>query len=175
MKINLKAITEEGESFHFDRTTEEFNGVLDDIIGSRDFNVDVEIRPIGNSYEMRGRFTASYGDSCSKCGYDLDVDVDNKINEILVIEEARPRHSQSVHGQNSVKFDGKGPAVTYLNSDEFMLSEFIHEMVASSMEAYPKCTDLKKCATQAHQVREVMEGGKGHPAFQVLQTMKAKH
>lgn len=176
MKINLKALTPEGETYHFDRSSEEFHGVLDDIIGKREFAVDVEIRPLGNSFEMRGKFAAAYTDSCSKCGYDVDVPITNKINEILVIEEARPRHSQSVRGQNSVKFDGEGPSVTYLNNQDFMLSEFIHEMVASSMEAYPQCSDQKMCHEQQYKLAdEPVEKPKGHPAFQVLEAIKNKH
>ena len=89
MILNLRALKEEGEEFHFDRSSEEFAGVLDDIIGDREFSVDLEVQRLGNSFQVRGRFATSYGDCCSQCGYDLDVKVADTVNEILVIEKER--------------------------------------------------------------------------------------
>lgn len=174
MIVDLKGLPESGEEYSFNRESEEFRGVLDDLVGQNDFSVEVRIEPLGNSYQLIGKFQSKYVDNCSRCGVPIDVPIKNKIHEILMIEDVRPRTTQSTHGQQSVDFSEKGPSVTYIHSSQFDLAEFIHEMFAISMEPYPKCDDDKDCnPTLTYEEGSV--GDKGHPAFSVLKNLKTKH
>ena len=173
MVINLKSIDFDGESFRFDHKSEELHGAFQDILGNNPFAVDLHIGIMGNSFQVHGQFESSYQDVCSRCGYDISVPVRNKINEVLVKEKERPRQSKSVHGQNSLDFDVNLPSVTYVHTDEFNLSEFLHEVVAFSMKRYPVCEDTKVCDSRAHKLEPEQDiQSKGHPAFAALKKMK---
>ena len=177
MIIDLKTIEEEGKEYRFTEKSEELEGFFTDLVEDHSFQVSVDIRPLGNSFQIHGEVQSGYKDICSKCGYEVEVPLYNKINEILTIEEKRPRHSQSVHGQNSVQFDESGPSVTYINDFEFNLGEFLHEIIAAGMEQYPKCSNEKKCKEQQYEVKpdDSIQKTQGHPGFASLKNIKLKH
>lgn len=174
MLIDLHSIDESGQDFHFDEKSEELEGAFTDLIGENPFAIDVEFRPLGNTYQVKGRLKSQYSESCSKCGYDIDVPLDHKINEIVVIEKVRPRNTQVSQSQQN--FDSMDPAVTYVNDSSFDLKEFLHEMMASGLNFYPKCTDIQLCESrQYQQTDEVEEVKAGHPGFAALKDFKTKH
>jgi len=176
MIVDLKKIGFEGEHHHFDEKSEELHGVLTDLVGSYPFVVDLEIFPLGNTYQVRGYFHFTYDEDCSRCGYDITLPTKNKINELLVKEKERPRKVQSVHEQKTEDLDSSIPSVTYLTSDDFNLGEFLHEMVAFAMSSYPACEDVALCESRMFKVDEAPEDEeapvKGHPGFAALKKLK---
>lgn len=169
MTIDLTLIDEQGKSFDFDELSDELDGVFDDLIDSAPFKIHVEIKPLGNSYQVQGRAHSHYDDTCSRCGYEISVPIQAKINEIVVIEKERPRNTQV--SQSRQNFDSANPAVTYLNAPSLDLAEFLHEIFAASIEIYPACTDSEKCKKQQH-TQALDEKTPGHPAFDALKDFK---
>lgn len=173
MIIDLLSIDSEGRSFQYTEASDELKGAFSDLIGDSSFNVELTVSPLGNTYQIKGIVSSSYSDCCSRCGYDIDVPLANKVNEIIVIEEERPRNTQVSQSQKS--FDD-GPQVTYINSSNFDLKEFLYEMLAAGFQEYPRCEDLKKCDDQKYVlVNEDLPKTKGHPGFAALENIKVKH
>ena len=174
MIIDLNTIDAEGKDYHFTQDSDELVGAFKDLIGKADYSINLFISPLGNTYQITGAVKSQYPERCSRCGYDIDVPLQAKINEIVVIEKQRPRNTQG--SQSQPNFESDGPQVTYLNSPDLNLEEFLHEMMAAGFDKYPKCSDRKKCDEQRYEiVDEVIEEPKGHPGFAALKNFKTKH
>ncbi len=176
MLIDLQSIDENGKDYNFDELSDELVGAFNDLVGEAPFKVQLHVQPMGNTYLVNGSVHSEYSAVCSKCGYDVDLPLDNKINEIVVIEKERPRNTQVSQSQQN--FDASSPAVTYVNSSTFDLREFLHEMMASGFSLYPKCTDETLCDSRQH--KDVLiaapEEKRGHPGFAALKDLKvSKH
>jgi uncharacterized protein len=180
MKINLSEIPEDGRLYDFNRTTGELNLDLEDLIGQSPYSVEMFIRPIGNAYELRGFIRTEMPALCSKCGWDLNLPIEKKFNEILLKEEAAPRNSHSVHGNHSIDFLSEGPSVTPYTGQVFYISDFVHEALALAEPFYPSCGDgncthlqdvLNKQAELARSFAEA-DSKESHPAFAVLKNLK---
>lgn len=159
MKIRLKEIPQEGRQYTFDRVSGELNESLADIVGDRAYDVQFHIKPIGNAYEMRGNLTTTVLETCSHCGYEFDLPISRKINEVLFEEESGHRKSHSVHGNQSVDFSPEGPAMTPIHGDVFDAGEFVHEMIALEEPFYPICGPNNKClhADEVEEIRRRLE------------------
>ena len=174
MIIDLQSIDFEGKDYHFNQDSDELLGAFKDLIGTADFDIKLFISPLGNTYQITGALSSEYPEKCSRCGYDIQVPLKNKINEIVVIEKQRPRNTQG--SQSQPNFESEGPEVTYINSSDFDLKEFLYEMMASGFAKYPACEDRQKCDQQRFEVvDEVVEEPQGHPGFAALKNFKTKH
>lgn len=155
MKIRLNEIPDEGRSYLFDRKSGELDAVLKDLVGSHDYAITMEIKPIGNAYEMRGGVRTALSEVCSKCGYDFDLIVDRKFNEIIFEEQEEHRKSQGVHGNQSVNFLGEGPAMIPVRGNVFDASSYAHEAVALAEPFYPTCGPNGSCL-HAEEIEEIV-------------------
>jgi uncharacterized protein len=176
MLVDLKSIEEEGEQFQFTQSSEEMEGAFDDLIGSNEFKADIEIKPLGNTYQIHGSIESHYPELCSQCGHDIDVLLKNRINEIVVVEKQRPRNTQV--SQSQQEFKDSGPAVTYINDHTLNLKEFLHEMMAAGIRPYPQCEDTGLCESRQYKAPYVKkpEEKTGHPGFASLKNFKvSKH
>ena len=176
MIIDLLSIDENGKDYNFDELSDELIGAFDDLIGEGTaFKIFVEIRPLGNTYQIVGTVSSEYGEVCSKCGYDIELPLTNKINEIVVIEKERPRNTQVSQSQQN--FDSTSPAVTYLNDSSFDLKEFLHEMMAAGFADYPQCVDTQVCESRQYKDSSItVTKTVGHPGFAALKDIKvSKH
>ena len=173
MFVDLKTIPEEGETFHFDHLSEELLGYFSDLIGETPFQIHIQIKLLGNSYQILGKVISQYPETCSACGYDIQLPLEVSINEILVIEKKRPRKSQSCQGPQD--FESFTPSVTYLHSFSFDLKEFLHEMMATGFAPYPRCLDEKQCLSRQYKAEiEEAPAPTGHPAFMALARISHK-
>lgn len=174
MRIDLKLIDEDGENLKFDQESDEVRGVFYDLVGENDFSIDLKLLPLGNSYQLLGRIQSHYGDMCSLCGEDIQVPIQSRVHEILVIEKERPRNTQVSQSQQN--FDSDGPSVTYLNEPSLEVRELLHELMASAMTPFPSCSDKESCQKRQRNIRKVMaEQTTGHPGFEALKGLKLKH
>lgn len=182
MKIRLSEIPQEGRQYTFDRKSAELNGALRDLIGEGAYDVNMEIRPIGNAYELRGRVKTEMPEVCSTCGEDFNLRIDRPINEILFEDQEEYRKSHSVQGNQSVDFLSTGPTMTPYRNDVFDAGDFVHEMIAYAEPFYPMCGGDGKCR-HAEQVSEILrrleadfakadEKPVGNPAFSVLKDLE---
>ncbi len=182
--INLAEIPEDGRAFEYNRKTGDLNEMLKDIIGDRDFSVNIYIRPMGNAYEMSGQVNTKVAEVCSLCGWDIDVPITKRVNEILIPEGEEYRKEQSVHGNQAVDFLADGPAVTGYKGNSFDAGEFVHEVIAISEPLYPNCGDADcEHLKESTQIREQLasefeaqekEKAPGHPGFAALKDLKLK-
>lgn len=175
MLIDLQNIDENGKDYNFDELSDELSGAFGDLIGSKPFKINIEIKPLGNTFQVTGGLQSQYAETCSRCGHDIDVPLQNSINEIVVIEKARPRNTQVSQSQQN--FDSFAPSVTYINEPTLDLKEFLHEMMAASFNVYPVCADTQKCESQQFKQEPDNEPEikVGHPGFAALKGLKSKH
>ncbi len=175
MLIDLKSIDEAGKDYNFDELSDETLGTFKDLIGDTPFKIELNIRPLGNTFQVHGAVNSEYNEVCSKCGYEIDLPLQNRINEILVIEKERPRNTQV--SQSRQNFDTSAPSVTYINDSHFNLTEFLHEMMAAGMELYPQCKDTEVCESRRYKEPLITDEERpGHPGFAALKNLKvSKH
>ena len=175
MLFDLTTIGEDGKNFNFDELSDEVMGAFKDLIGETPFKISFNIRTLGNTWQVLGEVQTQYPEVCSKCGYDIELNLNSRINEIIVLEKARPRNTAVSQSQQN--FDSEGPSVTYINDSTINLNEFLHEMMAAGFALYPKCQDEPTC--EARQFRDPVvkvEPQKGHPGFAALKDLKvSKH
>lgn len=170
MLIDLQSIDENGQFYTFNQSSEELEGAFGDLLGNADFQVKLEVRPLGNTFQIMGTVESVYPEVCSRCGYDIQVPLKSRINEILVVEKERPRNTQV--SQSRQNFDGMDPAVTYLQLPELDLREFLHEMIAAAFEQYPVCQDRAQCESQKTEIINEETKAVGHPGFAALKNLK---
>lgn len=184
MKINLSEIPEEGRTYKFDRETGELNGVLADLIGDRKYDASFTIKPIGNVYELKGSVNTEIPEVCSLCGWDLDLPIGAKFNEILMHDETEYRKAHSVHGNQSIDFLAEGPAVTYYEGEVFDAGAYVHEAVGLAEPFYPSCGKEdcehlqeanQKRAELEEEYRRADELRAGHPGFAALKDLLPKN
>ena len=156
MKIRLGEIPEEGRNYTFDRQTGELNSSLEDIVGKHPYAVDMFIKPIGNAYEMCGTVKTTLSEVCSKCGYDFELPVVRKFDEIIFEEKADHRKSQGVHGNQSVNFTDDSMSMLPVRGNVFDAGNYTHEAIALEEPFYPTCGANGSCL-HADEVAEVVQ------------------
>ena len=185
MKIRLNEIPQEGREYIFDRKSGELNDALSDLIEpDRPYDIDFFIKPIGNAFELRGKLKTTLKEICSSCGYEFDLPIQRKFNEILLEDQEDHRKNQGVHGNHSVDFLAEGPSMTPVHGDVFDAGEYVHEAIALAEPFYPMCGEEGRCLRQdeVQKIRERLEAENaeveektaGHPAFSVLKGLDLK-
>ncbi|MCB0341479.1 MAG: DUF177 domain-containing protein [Pseudobdellovibrionaceae bacterium] len=152
LHIHLNELPEQGWDYHYTNKSGELNDVLKDLIGQRPYSIEFHLKPIGNAFEIRGTIKTALGLICSRCAIEFEYNVNEPINEILVIEEGRPRGSRSSRTNHSSEWTTEGPFCNYLKSPVFDVAPYIHELVAASEPYQPRpqsgcdenCENLKK-------------------------------
>ncbi|MES2963642.1 MAG: DUF177 domain-containing protein [Bdellovibrionota bacterium] len=179
MKIRLNEIPAEGRSYTFDRKTGELNADVGDLVGTHDYSVQMNINPIGNAYEMRGKLKTTLDEVCSKCGEEFAMPIEKSFHEILFEEPEDHRKSHSVNGNHSVDFaNPETVSMTPVKGDIFDPGAFTHEAIGLAEPFYPLCGPNGTCL-HAEEVAQTLskleqdwlaaeEKRTGHPAFSVL-------
>lgn len=133
--VNLTELPESGLEFSFDEKTGELNQVLEDLIHKRPHFVRIFIRPIGDIYEISGEVKATLPLLCSRCGRDVEHEINDHFQELIMIEKPRPRKgTPSSHEGHST-----GPFCNYVTSPIFNLAEFSHEHIAAAEPYIIEC------------------------------------
>lgn len=183
MKIRLSEIPSDGRHYQLDRETGELNEVLRDLIGDSNYQVDLFILPVGNTYEMRGRMQTSIPEVCSQCGWDFVYPVNKSVHEFLIEENYDHRKTQSVHGNQAVNFLSDDLSVTTVQGSVFDMDAYVHEAVALAEPFYPICggdsclrhDEVEKIRTRLSEefISDQKEKA-GHPGFAVLKDLNLK-
>lgn len=148
MKIRLNEIPEEGREYILNRKTGELNTVLQDLIESAAYDVNLYIRPINSKdFNMNGDVKTHLGEQCSICGEDFQLPVNHKIREILIPEPGEDRTGKYAKSSTPIsESEEDGLSVSHYKSTQFDLGEFIHEAIALEIPFSPKCEDCQKNA-----------------------------
>lgn len=159
MKIRLAEIPEDGRNYTYDRKHGELDSEINDLVGQRDYAVEMFIKPIGNAYEVRGNLKTATEQLCSVCGYDFEQPIDRKITEILFEEDDEYRKKHSVHGNQAIDYEADGPSATPYKNGVFEAGAFIHELIALSEPLYPVCGADGQCCreSEAREIRRKLE------------------
>ncbi len=180
MRINLNEIPAEGMSYEFTRKTGELNDILADLLGKNAYDVNLFIKPMGNAFEMNGHLSSHKDAVCSKCGSDIALALTQDVKEILIEEPKEYRKDQAVRGNGAVDFLRDGPSVVHYRGSYFNVDDYVHEAFALAEPFYPECGDkgcqnLDEIKAKIRELEEsaVHEKSVGHPAFSVLEKLKA--
>lgn len=154
-KVNLKDMPDDGESFHFSKSTGELDKALKDLIGQYDYVVDLQLTPAGNAYQISGNIKTKADLLCARCGRDTTIDINDNFHEVIVVMKEKPRSGHSGHvGVNLID----GPYCNYATGYEFNLSEFAHEHIAAAIPYAPYCK-LEDCAEHFKKWQLALEEG----------------
>ncbi|MCB0364768.1 MAG: DUF177 domain-containing protein [Bdellovibrionaceae bacterium] len=157
IEISLKEIPEEGRSFRYNANHPQMSQAIKDLVGENSFNIQVFIRPLGNVFELTGSVEAQMDLACYRCAVDFKHSVQERLNELLVIEDERPRGSQSSRVNHSTELDSSAPSMTTLNSEVLHLGDFIHEIIALAEPMQPKA--IENCGEDCENLTEAYEKG----------------
>ncbi len=176
MKIRLSEIPEEGRHYTFDQKTGELNEALKDLVGERDYSVEFDIRPMGNVYEIAGQVKTTLIETCSKCGWDLELGLARKFREILM-EEMKDKDAK-IAGHHTLNLAEEKFEISEYRNDHLELDGLVHQAIAEGIEEYPSCgkddcEHLLEAQLVQQRLAEEFESAeaekKGHPGFQVLE------
>lgn len=137
--VDLKNLPDDGENFEFSRQTGELNETLKDLVPHADYNVDLNVKPMGNVFEISGKIDTELELSCSRCGREMNYPVHDQFQELIVVTKEKPRAGHSGHTGSELN---DGPYCNYLTHYSLDLGEFIHEHIASSEPYTPHCKRL---------------------------------
>lgn len=180
--IPLNELPAEGRQFVYTQESGELNKVLKDLIGSNSFKVDLEIRPIGNAYEVKGHIYSSMDLSCSRCALDFKHSINEKVKEVLVVTEALGRTAHMAKVNHANELDEAAPQCIILESEVFDVGEYVHEIIALAEPirplAKPNCDDSCENLTELYQKgfltkpEQETNGIKEDSPFSVLKNFK---
>lgn len=135
--ISLAEITEEGREFAYSSSTGELTESLKDLIANNPYQVNLQLRSLGNAYEITGKIDTKMNLSCSRCGRDTEFPIQNNFKELILVEDNRPRNTHSGHVGAHLTSDG--PFCNYVTSEYFDLENFVHEHIAASEPYIVEC------------------------------------
>jgi uncharacterized metal-binding protein YceD (DUF177 family) len=133
--ITLSELLPQGQNFEFSDVTGEITAELKDLLADRPYSVKIDLKPVGNAFDISGEIKCELELICSRCAREMPHPLDLKFQEIIVIIKEKPRAGHSGHtGQE----DG-GIFCNYQTSHVFDLADFTHEQIASNEPFAPLC------------------------------------
>lgn len=171
ISVLLSSLNENGEKYSYSQTTGELTATLKDLISNDPYAVTVEIRPLGNAFEISGLVDTQLRLNCSHCGRDTTYKVNNEFRELILVEDERPRGGHTGHSGGDLVNDG--PYCNYVNSYNFNIADFIHEQIASQEPYIVEC-GLNDCETvmKAAQLSASAAENADFSPFSVLKNLK---
>lgn len=160
MIIQLNEIPNEGKSFNFSRKTGELDEVLKDLIGENDYKINLDINPVGKSFDVRGSIATSYNEVCSFCASQFDLKVDEKFHELVVCDDQKHikgfDEDWSPHGDVGV--------TVIEDTSQYNVSDLIHEVLALAEPTQPSCREdckglCKECGAELNEESCQCEAG----------------
>ena len=184
-QIALRDLPADGRDFEFTRESGELNVALRDLIGANPYRLAFHLKPVGNTFDLRGKVETRLNLQCAVCANEFTQDVTRPLHEFILIERALDKGDHTTKANHAHEWEEGGPDYTVLEGDAFDVAEFAHEAIALAEPNRPLCApeapggcshrdELPKRSwlsydgdgAQASDVRS-------HP-FQVLEKMKLK-
>ncbi len=181
--IHLKELPDEGQTYSFTQEHHEMKAALVDLVQDNAFEIQINFLPSGGVYLLSGFIKAKMNLACYRCAIDFKFDVNERINEILVIEEERPRGSHSARVNHSSELQQDAPSVSSIPTGIFNIGPLIHEIIALAEPIQPKarvdcddsCENLKEAYEKGWLTGSVEEDSNGSQSpnpFTVLKDLK---
>src|SRR5690348_16812255 len=87
IEITLKDLPLEGREYVYTRESGELNSSLKDLLGDNDYKFTLNLKPMGNTFELKGQLTTKMDLQCSLCATDFKETLNPTFHEFLVIEK----------------------------------------------------------------------------------------
>lgn len=156
--INLKEITTDGETYNYTSETGELTDTLKDLISGHNYKISIEIRSMGDAYEVCGEVKTSLDLTCSRCAFEFEGPLYFKINELLMVEDQSQFSNGSQSRQNYITHNGDNELFCHMiPSSMFDIAEFIHEQIAINEPLHP--TGKANCDDTCENLKEALEKG----------------
>lgn len=174
--VTLKDLPPEGCTYSYTSQSGELNETLEDLVGDLPYDVQIELRPIGNAFEISGKINTKMHLDCSRCGREMDYPIVDDFRELILVEDPRPRGEQGSHTASHLVNDG--PYCNYVTSQHFDIANFVHEHVAANEPYIAQCDkpDCEAWMEKANVIpaREGLTPTKESP-FAVLKDFRPKN
>lgn len=132
MLIKLKEIPEEGKEFIYNNfENPEMAEHLSDLITGHPFDIKVNVKHFGNTYDVSGNLKTTITCQCSRCGNDFEFPIKETFHETLIVGKSRD--------VNGVFSDSLSPQIA--SGWEFHAGEYAHEVIAISEPNQPLCKE----------------------------------
>jgi uncharacterized metal-binding protein YceD (DUF177 family) len=182
--ISLKDLPAEGREFTYSNETGELNKVLAPLIGKNPYSIHIKLMPMGNSVDLKGEVETSMDLQCSLCAMEYSHPIKLSLHELIVVQKALAKGDQQTRTNHAHEWEASGPDYIILESGNFEIDHYIHEMVALAEPirplGRPNCD--QNCENLAEKVKrdwlsygenQENDGIKANP-FKVLEKMKFK-
>lgn len=138
VRIVLSELPPEGRDFVYDREGGELNKALMDLIGLNPYRISFHVKPMGNVYLMEGTVDTELDLLCSRCGVDFKQKIQERLSEILVVQDSPLGRGDSTSRVNHTSdLNESQKEATTLDSPHFDVGEFFHEIIALAEPIQP--------------------------------------
>lgn len=185
ISINLKELPPEGQEFTYSSTSGELNSSLKDLIGANEYKATLQITPMGNTFDLKGKLSTKMDLQCSLCAVDFKFPIELNLHELIMVgrDLALGKNEHQTRANHAHEWEAEGPDYILLESPVFEVGGYLHEMIALAEPikplGRPDCDP--SCENLQDQVKrswlsfgdENLAGGRTSP-FQVLEKIKLK-
>lgn len=157
IRIVLSELPPEGRDFVYDREGGELNKALMDLIGGNPYRISFQVRPMGNVYLLEGTVETQLDLLCSRCGVDFKQNINERLSEILVVQDTTLGRGDSTSRVNHTSdLSESQKEATTLDTPQFDVGEFFHEIIALAEPIQPlggsncdkSCENLENAYTE---------------------------
>lgn len=130
--IKLNELPTNGEHYVFtsEDTHDSFAPYFKDLIGDQKFHIEVDIKPVGNAYQLMGKIKTKMPLICALCATDIQHSVNVNLNEIILIDSTMAKNDHEARANHSSELSTDGPEAIMLENEAFDVAEYLHEMIA---------------------------------------------
>lgn len=139
MIIHLNEIPEEGKSYTLTRSSGELNKLLEDLVGTEDYKIELYIRPLTHGYELIGSTQGQTPELCSRCGIDIVIPLNTQFKELMLPKlnlERNSKYSRQNHVTDSEHLSD-APSVIEYDGNIFDVGEYLHEVIGLLIPSCP--------------------------------------
>ena len=129
LKIQLKGLPERGRDFEFTHQSGELNQTLKKLIGENEYDVKLQIKPLGGFFEIKGHIKTKMNLLCSRCADPFKYEIDKSFCERIVVQSPMERTDKESRSQD-YNPDPNEEYCTVLTESQISLADFIHELIA---------------------------------------------
>lgn len=140
MKIKLTEVPEDGRDYHWNTQSGELKAILADIIGENAYDTHFFIKPLNSrDFELTGNIKTHSPALCSRCGTDININVNERFHEILISKQENPRNGKYSKVNHVSDLPTGGPETSEYENMVFDMGEYLHEVVALAAPFNPSC------------------------------------
>ena len=135
LELRLNEIKADGDSWFFDEnSSDRLKEHLSPEINTEKYNISVEIKPIGNAFEILVNYKVSYELLCSKCAFEFSLPATKVCREILVVRQK----SERIDHQKSTSKNWQDELFcTELDAPFLNLGDFLREVILIDSPSKP--------------------------------------